>query len=134
MAAEKHFLANKVSGTLSHSRRLKFYLPTLIGDERSLQVVFHIFYDEKNPSDGYVRDSVIYKQMAVIEPFFEELGLNFNLKKINRRGIPNATFYGADIGNTAEATIKKYREGDVATLNIYTVGYVRGTKDVVFFA
>ncbi|KAG6918303.1 hypothetical protein DXG01_015395 [Tephrocybe rancida] len=123
--AQRHLEANQVNGTLKHDATAG---PTTIPSQHRrcspatpLQVIFHIFYDQNNPADGNFPDSVITQQVNVMNSFFNNIGLFFQVTTV-RRAISYATLHGVAIGNAAEAEVKKYRQGNDQTLNIYTVG------------
>ncbi|KAG6913945.1 hypothetical protein DXG01_003353 [Tephrocybe rancida] len=83
------------------------------------QVVFHIFYDNNNPQDSnftYVR---LY---GLGTRFFNGIGIYFKVASVTCRGIDYNTLHSANFGNTVEVAIKRYRQGNAWTLNIYTVG------------
>ncbi|KAG6904486.1 hypothetical protein DXG01_009599, partial [Tephrocybe rancida] len=60
--------------------------------------------------------------MDVRNAFFNQVGLRFGVPRINRTAVSNSFLHGAAMNNDAEASIKQWREGNVQTLNIYTVG------------
>lgn len=88
----------------------------------TVPVVWTIFYDQNDPSDGNFPDWVITQQMSVLNSYFTPIGLSFQVQDVRRVPAANSTMHGAAIGNAVEAQLKAYRVGDVRTLNIYTVG------------
>ncbi|KAG6818678.1 hypothetical protein H0H93_002864 [Arthromyces matolae] len=69
-------------------------------------------------------DNVIYEQMNVINSFFSAVRLSFSLRTINRYAISSNLLHNVTPDSTNEAYIKQVRQGNVQTLNIYTVGYI----------
>ncbi|KAG6908987.1 hypothetical protein DXG01_002476 [Tephrocybe rancida] len=111
--AQRHLDANRVNGTLKHDATAATY---------TIPVIFNVFYDQNNPVDGNFPDSVITQQVNVMNSFFNNVGLYFRVAGVVRRPISYSLLHGVAIGNAAEVEIKKFRQGNVQTLNIYTVG------------
>ncbi|KAG6818972.1 hypothetical protein H0H93_016746 [Arthromyces matolae] len=88
----------------------------------TVPVMFNIFYDQNNPSDGNFSDSVITQQMNVINSYFSPVRLTFAVQAVNRYAVPYSLLHGVTLGSANEATIKQVRRGNAQTLNIYTVG------------
>ncbi|KAG6906100.1 hypothetical protein DXG01_015941 [Tephrocybe rancida] len=67
-------------------------------------------------------DNVITQQMTVINSYFNAIGLYFKVSGVRRIAVPYDTLHGVAIGNAGEKAVKQYRQGDVKTLNLYTIG------------
>jgi hypothetical protein len=70
-------------------------------------------------------DTVISQTLQLVNSFYQtQLGLTFSLAKPpNRIPTTNDNLHGPFIGNAYERNVKALRQGGVADLNIYTVGY-----------
>ncbi|MFJ9854744.1 hypothetical protein [Streptomyces sp. NPDC101150] len=87
----------------------------------SVGVVWNVFYDEKNPSDGNITDAAIAKQLNVVNHAFSPIGLSFNLQQVNRHGVPRSVLHGVAPGSQDEARIKQSHQGNQQILNIFSV-------------
>ncbi|KAG6905234.1 hypothetical protein DXG01_004062 [Tephrocybe rancida] len=112
LTAQRHFEASGANATSRQDASSAVTIP----------VYFHVFYDNNNPQDGNYPDSVLGEQMRVMNQFFNGIGIYFQVASVTRRGIDYNTLHGANFGNAAEVAIKRYRQGNAWTLNIYTVG------------
>lgn len=87
----------------------------------TVPVVWNVFYDQNNPVDGAVSDGAIAQTMKVVNASFNQAGLYFAVASVRRFPATYHVVHGVAIGNAVEAQIKSVRQGDVQTLNIYTV-------------
>jgi len=96
------------------------------GGNFTVPVNFNVIYASINISAGYVPDSQIQAQIDVLNQDYNGTGLSFQLQNITRT--LNATWFNNVAPDTDVQTIMKnaLRQGDVKTLNIYTVGFKSG--------
>jgi hypothetical protein len=120
---------------------------TAVAGNFTIPVIFNVVYASMNISDGYVpyvflpipsrfshltptiqccqhsRDSQVQAQIDVMNQDYNGTGLSFQLQNITRT--LNATWFNNAAPNVDVQTDMKnaLRQGDVKTLNIYTVGF-----------
>ncbi|KAG6824573.1 hypothetical protein H0H92_006433 [Tricholoma furcatifolium] len=100
-----------VNGTLAAESSNAFTVP----------VNFNVFYNQ-NTGEGNLADNLIAQQISAFNAYFNQIGLYFALANVYRRPISPSLFNGVTPGTANEASIKSYRQGNVQTLNFYTVG------------
>ena len=108
----------------------------------TVPVNFNIIYASMNVSDGYIpsvtssilspfpltpvicsRDSQVHAQIDVMNQDYNGTGLSFQLQNITRT-LNDTWFHNAAPNTDLQADMKKsLRQGDIKTLNIYTVGF-----------
>jgi len=107
-AAEAHFQENQVAPG--------FAAPVV-------NVYFHVVAGSTSLSNGYVPDSQITRQIAVLNEDFASTGISFVLRSTTRT-INSDWFRNAGPGNSQQTAMKNsLRQGGAADLNIYTVGF-----------
>ncbi|KAF9787450.1 metalloprotease [Thelephora terrestris] len=96
---------------------------TAVAGNFTIPVIFNVVYASMNISDGYVPDSQVQAQIDVMNQDYNGTGLSFQLQNITRT--LNATWFNNAAPNVDVQTDMKnaLRQGDVKTLNIYTVGF-----------
>lgn len=100
-----------------------------------IDVFFHVFYANETADAGYVSDEVINRQLEVLNNDYSATGLSFNLVQVDRYQDEDV-FLRLGPETVAERTVKReYRQGNGSTLNIYTVGFMKGSgKGLLGFA
>ncbi|MCK2244016.1 MULTISPECIES: zinc metalloprotease [unclassified Crossiella] len=89
----------------------------------TVPVYWNVLYDQNNPADGNYPDSVITQTINVMNSFFQQVRLSFQVQKVRRIPVSHAVLHGVADDNAVEAQLKtQYRTGGVRTLNIYSVG------------
>lgn len=89
---------------------------------------FHVVASSKSESDGYLSDSVLKAQLAVMNSDFAPSGISFNLLNITR------TVNSAWANDRSEMEMKKsLRQGDYGTLNVYFQTYASGYLGYCYF-
>ncbi|KAK0487606.1 metalloprotease [Armillaria novae-zelandiae] len=114
LAAETHFRNNKV-------------LKTQNASDAIIDVQFHVIYSDQTEAGGYVPDTQISDQITVLNAAYANSGLSFTLA--NTSYINNADWFsnvGPDESSQTEMK-QQLRQGDAATLNVYTVGFESGS-------
>ncbi|QRV87823.1 extracellular metalloprotease [Ceratobasidium sp. AG-Ba] len=87
----------------------------------TVPVVWNVIYDPNN-NEGNLPDQIIQTQMAVINQYFNQIGLGFGLQAIKRT--PNRVWFrggGLSSGYTRQMKDALYI-GDAKTLNFYSIG------------
>ncbi|KAH7096610.1 metalloprotease [Auriculariales sp. MPI-PUGE-AT-0066] len=88
-----------------------------------IDVHFHVVYATNSSTSGYIDTSTIQNQIDVLNADYEGSGLTFNL--VSTTYTQNATWFNNVYeGNTYDRAMKNaLRQGDAATLNLFTVGF-----------
>ena len=93
----------------------------------TIKVYFHVVQKDSTLSGGNIPDSMIADQIDVLNEDYASTGLSFVLANTTRT--TNSQWFnqvGPD--STLQTTMKKtLRQGGVADLNVYTVGFVSGS-------
>ncbi|KAG8964210.1 hypothetical protein FRC03_002105 [Tulasnella sp. 419] len=100
---------------------------TLDAMKRTIPVYFHVIQNDTSIEGGNVPDKQIHKQMDYMNNAFKGTGFKFKLKSIDHT--TNKTWFELVGPKTTIQTDMKtlLRKGDAITLNVYTVGFKRGT-------
>lgn len=113
-AMEAHFEANKVeTGDVSAQATLNIY--------------YHVVYANTSLSGGYVPDSQLTAQTAVMNTAYANMGITWVTAGITRT--LNANWYNLAGPSSSYQTAMKtaLRTGGKADLNVYTVGFTSGS-------
>ncbi|KAG6815154.1 hypothetical protein H0H87_004643, partial [Tephrocybe sp. NHM501043] len=88
----------------------------------TVSVYWNVLYDQNNPADGNIPDASITQAMRVVNSYYNNIGLYFQVVAVNRYAVPYNTLHGVTMQN--DFPIKQaYRKGNSPQiLNIYTVG------------
>ncbi|KAF8625980.1 hypothetical protein AX17_006704 [Amanita inopinata Kibby_2008] len=91
----------------------------------SFDVDWHVIYSNETYEGGYISDGDIEKQMRVLNAGYANVGMSWNLVNVSRVHQPDWFMnIGVDIFGPLEYRMKMaLRQGDVTTLNIYTVSF-----------
>ncbi|KAK7441559.1 hypothetical protein VKT23_016552 [Stygiomarasmius scandens] len=119
-AAEAHFRANKVVASSSFAAR-----PAAT----TLNVFFHVIMEDDTLEGGNVPDSQLEDQINVMNDAYADAGITWVLADTKR--VTNADWFNNAGPDSSEQTEMKtqLRTGDVADLNVYTVGFKSGAGE-----
>ncbi|KAH8917632.1 zincin, partial [Atractiella rhizophila] len=92
-----------------------------------VNVYFHVIYASTSASQGYVSDTQIANQIAVLNSDYASVGISFKLAGTTRTQ-QSTWFNKANDGTSYNTAMKKQlRQGSAADLNVYTVGFNDGS-------
>ncbi|KAG6811154.1 hypothetical protein H0H92_008740 [Tricholoma furcatifolium] len=106
---------------LDFRKRKDEHGPIPLPKEITINAYFHNVYESKTKAGGYIEDSVIEKQKEVLNSAFKNLNIRLNWFPATHT--ENAGWFRKVEEGTPEESqmANKLRQGDRASLNIYTV-------------
>ncbi|RDB23276.1 hypothetical protein Hypma_009658 [Hypsizygus marmoreus] len=112
--AEKHFQENKVE-------------PNDFATQATLNIYWHVVAKDTTLSGGYIPDSQITAQVAVLNKAYASVGISWVLAGTDRT--ISADWYNNAAPSTSQQTAMKraLRKGGAADLNVYSVGFTSGS-------
>ncbi|KAG6907843.1 hypothetical protein DXG01_007225 [Tephrocybe rancida] len=117
-AMEKHFNANKVVVSAKQN----------VAAATNVNVYWHVVSKDTTLAGGYIPDSQITAQIAVINKAYASLGASFTLAGTTRT-TSSDWFNNAAPDTTQQTAMKKaLRKGGAADLNVYSVGLTKALR------
>jgi hypothetical protein len=97
--------------------------------DASIDVHFHVIQKGDNLTDGHIPEQQITDQIQVLNDAYNATGITFEL--VNTTYVTNAEWFASaspyDDGLASQTEMKEtLRQGDAATLNLYSVGFEEG--------
>lgn len=98
----------------------------------TINVYWHVIRRGTGISNGDITNTMIFNQINVLNNAYAPWGYRFNLISIDRT--TNSTWFGMDLGTTAEFNCKSaLRRGTADDLNIYSANPPGGTLGWAYF-
>ncbi|KAG6814979.1 hypothetical protein H0H87_006088 [Tephrocybe sp. NHM501043] len=115
-AAQKHFVANasRFNGTSLREDRQEAAF--------TVGVYWNVLYDQNNPADGNIPDASIAQAMRVVNSYYNNIGLYFQVAGINRYHTDYNTLHSVTMQNDYQIKRSLRKGNSPQILNIYTVG------------
>ncbi|TFY76396.1 hypothetical protein EWM64_g7617 [Hericium alpestre] len=115
IAAEKHFNENKIDALTFDAAAAA-----------NVEVYFHVISEDTTQAGGNLPDSLISAQIDALNDGYSGSGLTFTLAGTTRT-VNSNWFNNVGPDSSLQTTMKRQlRQGDEATLNLYSVGFTSG--------
>lgn len=96
---------------------------------QTIDVHFHVIYEKDSEAGGNVPDEQLEAQIDVLNEAYSNMGIAWKLADTDRTEDAD-WFSGVGPDETSQTTMKeKLRVGGKADLNVYTVGFSKGSGE-----